>query len=246
MKTPRFINKDKPVMKPEQVRDISYTLRRYYVDRFHEDVFCDRAFCGGLILDLGGNRKSKRGLFDIDCYDGTVIYANISASKSPDTVTDAESLPFAPATFETVICSELLEHVYRPQNVLKEVFRTLKPGGTLLVCVPFMVGVHGDPYDYGRYTDSYWRRALDDIGYSNVEIMAQGAFFSVAYDMLRALVYGAISHWGTERRISIAMIGRALGLLKLKAIDLDNRTLSSTGSKTQVYTTGFGIKATKK
>lgn len=236
----------KQSMKPEQVRDISYTLRRHYVDQFHSDAFNQDMTCNDLILDIGGNKKSKRGLFDIDCYENTVIYANLSDAKSPDVVNDASCLPFRSETFDSVICSELLEHVYDPRKVIVEVRRTLKPGGKVMICVPFMVGIHGDPYDFGRYTDSFWSRLLDETGFTSIEIQAQGAYYSVFYDMLRSMIYKRIANWGPERRISISVIGRILGMLKTKALDLDTRSMADGGTKNPNITTGYGIIAVKK
>ncbi|MGD9818775.1 MAG: class I SAM-dependent methyltransferase [Desulfomonilaceae bacterium] len=236
----------KAVLDPSQAKDISYTLRRYYVDQFHLKVFTDPKVRGGLILDLGGNKRSKRGLFDIGCFSGSVIYSNLSLDKSPDVLNDAEYLPFNAQVFDSVICSELLEHLYNPRRALGEIHRVLKPRGTLLICVPFMVGIHGDPHDYGRYTDSFWRKSLDEIGFREIEIEFQGSFFSVMFDMLRSKIYGLIAHWGKERKISISIIGRILGLLKAKAIELDYKTNHELTSKAPSVTTGFGIRATKK
>lgn len=231
-------------MQPDQVKDISYTLRRYYVDEFHQEAFSSADVCGGMILDLGGNKKAKRGQFDIGCLAGSVIYANLSDAKSPDVVTDAALLPFGPGTFDTAICSELLEHVYDPRKVIVEVCRALKPGGALIICAPFMVGIHGDPYDFGRYTDSFWSRLLDETGFTGIDIQAQGACYSVFYDMIRSVIYKRIAHWGPERKISLSMIVRILGILKSQALKADERARA--GRKTPGVTTGFGIKAIKK
>lgn len=237
---------NKPLVEPDQARDISYSLRRYYVDKFHREHFSDERDRNGLLLDLGGNKKSKRGLFDIDHYERSVVYANLSPSKRPDTVTDAALLPFRSGVFDTVICSELLEHVFSPKEVLAEVSRVLKTKGRALICAPFMVGIHGDPYDYGRYTGSYWKRLLDELGFEKVEVSFQGSFYSVAFDMLRSRVYGAISHWGRERKHTISMIGAILGFMKTKAVELDEKSYRDIAFKPPNFTTGFGIKATKK
>ena len=233
-------------MQPDQVNDISYTLRRHYVDVFHQEAFSSADVCGGMILDLGGNKKAKRGQFDIDCLAESVIYANLSVAKSPDVVTDAALLPFGPGTFDTAICSELLEHVYDPRKVIVEVCRALKPGGSLIICAPFMVGIHGDPYDYARYTDSFWRQILDETGFTDINIQPQGSFYSVIYDMLRSKIYGAIAHWGPERKISLSIIVRILGIIKTQALKADARARAGAGRKTPGVTTGFGIKAIKK
>jgi len=49
---------------------------------------------------------------------------------------DINNLPFAPASFDCVICSEVLEHIPEHENALKELVRILKPQGTLVVSVP--------------------------------------------------------------------------------------------------------------
>ena len=49
---------------------------------------------------------------------------------------DALALPFPDATFDRIIASEVLEHVTDDQLALDEVFRVLKPGGTIAATVP--------------------------------------------------------------------------------------------------------------
>jgi 2-polyprenyl-3-methyl-5-hydroxy-6-metoxy-1,4-benzoquinol methylase len=49
---------------------------------------------------------------------------------------NAESLPFKEASFDTVICSEVIEHVLRPEHVLQEAKRALKPEGLLVITIP--------------------------------------------------------------------------------------------------------------
>jgi SAM-dependent methyltransferase len=49
---------------------------------------------------------------------------------------DATRLPFADATFDTVVTSEVLEHIQDDVTAIKELHRVLKPGGSLGVTVP--------------------------------------------------------------------------------------------------------------
>lgn len=43
-----------------------------------------------------------------------------------------EALPYESASFDAVVCVDVLEHVVDPNMVLSEVFRTLRPGGLFL------------------------------------------------------------------------------------------------------------------
>ena len=49
---------------------------------------------------------------------------------------DIRELPFQAQSFDAVICSEVLEHIDRDEQAIKELLRVLKPGKMLAVSVP--------------------------------------------------------------------------------------------------------------
>lgn len=51
-------------------------------------------------------------------------------------VADLEKLPFKFSTFDKVECSEVIEHVYSPQNLLRQLARVTKPQGKLVISFP--------------------------------------------------------------------------------------------------------------
>ncbi len=158
-----------------------YTLRRHFIDEFHLR-YVPTLPSGSRVLDLGGVKTLKRGIFDIERYDLRVIYVNLSPVKRPDILGNAEHLPFTDKSFDVVICSELLEHVWPPINIISEAYRVLCRGGSLLICVPFLYRIHADPYDFGRYTDYFWRCTLEEVGFQDIILERQGLFFSVLAD----------------------------------------------------------------
>ena len=75
-------------------------------------------------------------------------------------VGDAQALGIGDATFETVLCTEVLEHLPEPQKAIDEMYRVLRPGGELLLTTRFLFPVHDAPHDYFRYTKYGLRHLL--------------------------------------------------------------------------------------
>ncbi|MEM6885409.1 MAG: methyltransferase domain-containing protein [Verrucomicrobiota bacterium] len=216
--------------------NIHYSLRRYFVDCFYQREVSALPE-GGVILDVGGNKKDKRGCFNISNTQHDVIYANLSDAKSPDVICDAARLPFKDGLFKAVICGELLEHVADPASVVREAWRVLMPGGAILITCPFMFRVHGDPYDFARYTGYYWEELMRELSFTDIKVEPQGRFYSVLYDSLRDWLRER-EGWRRVKRSKMVVKG-----LREKALKSDE-TLDSDMLKS--YTTGYGIKAVKR
>ena len=233
-----------PQVSRSQFRIFGYSLRRYYVDDFHFRHVATLPE-SGLVLDLGGNRIGKRGFFDIEQFGLQVFYANLSTAKQPHVQADACALPFADERFDAVVCSELLEHVPFPPAVLVEAHRVLRTGGTLLVCVPFLSRIHGDPDDYGRYTDYYWSRTLREAGFGDVRIEKQGLFWSVLIDMVRELAIRKTRSGVLGRPWAIRLLAAIMAVCKDKAMKWDDCSSKDGDSFASAFTTGFGMVAKK-
>jgi ubiquinone/menaquinone biosynthesis C-methylase UbiE len=96
------------------------------------------------ILDLGCGANLDYDIFLSDlgkrpvCVDFTMSFLRL-APKDPRmrlVQADATVLPFAPSTFDGVICSETIEHIERDDAVIGEIARVLRPGGVLVMTVP--------------------------------------------------------------------------------------------------------------
>ena len=173
--------------------DLSYYLgMSYRRKRIDADLARVAGHFAGRVLDVGGLRR--RGDFrppagvrwvvaDVDLRPPPGIGARVGA--------DIQALPFRAAAFDAVKATEVLEHVPDVARALAECRRVLRPGGTLVITVPFLERLHGDPDDYARYTHSMWERLLAEAGLSPTTIAAQGGFFTHLAGLLRFLVLRA-------------------------------------------------------
>lgn len=222
-----------------QFARLDYSVRRYFIDQFYTRHLSQMS-AGIRVLDLGGTKIHKRGRFNIEHYPLNVFYLNLTTIKTPDIQADAAYLPFKDQCFDVVICSEMLEHVLNPADVLNETYRTLCYSGTVLVCVPFLYRIHGDPFDYGRYTDTYWHHILQEIGFREIIIEPQGFFFSVLADFGKQYL--------SEIRVHPLFYRLTRWLMRhfqLWAMKHEQRPHIKSQPFINSFTTGYGIVATK-
>ena len=109
----------------------------------------------GALLDIGCGTKPYEGYFDVTAYIGLEIEPDESraaSQRSADCYYDGKRIPFADARFDAVVCNQVLEHVFEPGEFLAEISRVLKPGGRLLVTIPFVWDEHEQPHDFARYS----------------------------------------------------------------------------------------------
>lgn len=81
-----------------------------------------------------------------------VVSLDIDPGRGPDMVGDVQDFDFGGRVFDAVVMAEVLEHVREPGLAVKAVHGALKPGGVLILSVPFLFPIHDRPDDYYRFT----------------------------------------------------------------------------------------------
>ena len=89
-----------------------------------------------------------------------------------------DQLPFEDSSFDLVILSEVLEHLYNPFNAINEAVRVLRKDGLLYVSTPFVFHYHGTPYDFYRYTEFFYKKISEELSLEMVETKKGCSFFT--------------------------------------------------------------------
>ena len=125
----------------------------------------------GRVLDVGCGSKPYRQLVPVEDYVGLEIDTpEMRELGAADLYYTGTIFPAADASFDTVICSQVLEHIFEPEEFLAEIRRVLRPGGQLLLATPFVWDEHHQPYDFGRYSSFGLGHILKKTGF---EVIAQ-------------------------------------------------------------------------
>ena len=175
-------------------------------------------FARGKLIDLGCGKVPLYEVYkdfvnDITCVD----WAN-SMHNNPhlDLVQDLNNrLELPDRCFDTIILSDVLEHIRKPESLLSEMNRILSEEGKLLMNVPFYYWLHEQPFDYFRYTRHALQMMAEDNGFRILELRASGGAIEILADISAKVI------------IMLPIIGRPIAkftqwlawhLLKISAI----------------------------
>ena len=160
----------------------------------HRNLTKVAAHARGRMLDVGCGQKPYRKLFSVSEYVGVEIDTpDNRAKKQADFFYDGHSLPFESGSFDTILASQVFEHVFNPDEFLCELGRVLRPGGCLLLTLPFVWDEHEQPYDFARYSSFGLRHLLQQHGFEVREVHKSGADLSVVLQTWGMYVYKVLA-----------------------------------------------------
>ena len=149
------------------------------------------AYARGHLLDLGCGNKPYRSLYaplttsQIGC---DVIQSD---KNSVDVLCPVTDLKFENEKFDTIICTQVLEHVFEHDKMMSEAFRVLKPGGHLILTVPFAWELHEEPYDFFRYTKHALKELFERTGFEIDYIKPNGGKWAAVYQLRNNMMYSS-------------------------------------------------------
>lgn len=132
---------------------------------------------GAAVLECGSRLHEPEAWWTSarDLAAGEWIGCDIQPGENVDVVADLEQLPADwSARYTGVLCSEVLEHIRRPQQALQELNRVLKPGGLIIITTLTAFPLHDYPADYRRWTESGLFAELEDASFMNIKTARAG------------------------------------------------------------------------
>ena len=203
-KTEQFIRNFLTLPGPERSRILSADQGRYVVGSKNaatRDAWVAEALAalpsGARLLDAGaGECQYKKHCChlkyvaqDIAVYDGngdTGLQTGSWDFSQIDIVSDILNIPEPDATFDAVLCTEVLEHLPDPVRALDEMARLLRPGGMFIITAPFWSLTHFAPYHYATGFNRYFYEFhLGRLGFDIVDMIPNGNFFECVGQELR-------------------------------------------------------------
>jgi len=152
--------------------------------------FYDRSlnkYAKGHLLDLGCGKVPlynayKKYISENTCIDwDNSFHKNIFLDMYCDLNT---MLPLESNAYDTVILSDVLEHIKEPKALWKEINRIMICDGILFLNVPFFYWLHEEPHDYYRYTKYALLAMAEESGFEVIEFETLGGVPEILADIL--------------------------------------------------------------
>lgn len=167
----KYIDRDDKLFATRNRRHIapcSWLLSQANADFYSR---CLKAYCKGALLDLGcGNvplyMTYKNFITNVTCVDWDSANNNYIHIDYKFDLT--KPIPLNSSQYDTILLSDVLEHIPNPEHLWNEMSRLLKPGGNLIINTPFYYWIHEEPHDYNRYTAFALKRFAK---IANIEIL---------------------------------------------------------------------------
>jgi SAM-dependent methyltransferase len=156
-------------------------IKNWLVYLIHDNALkniAQRYFLGKLI-DIGCGEKPYRELLRpfVTEHMGVDHEGSFHSKENVDIVGTAYAIPAPSGSFDSALCTSVLEHLEEPEQALRECYRILKPGGIAIYSVPFIWHLHEEPRDFYRFSKYGLEYLFKKTGFNILEIKALSGFW---------------------------------------------------------------------
>lgn len=200
----------------------------------------------GTVIDVGVGNADRRSNLPHCLEYLSVDHLDARATgyhSTPDVWATASHLPFPARSADTLMLLDVMEHLSDPTSALSEAFRVLRPGGTLLISVPFAYPLHDVPNDFQRWTAYGLRRQLSSSGFSRPRVQPVGSPPETAALLGSIALASCTLEWIQRRSLLALLIPAIAAMVLLK--NLAGRALGMVCSTRELMPYGYWVSARK-
>ena len=136
----------------------------------------------GRVLDLGAGSAKYKEL--IASKTESYLACDAVKNENIDDVCDVLNLHYPEESFDTVISTQVMEHVKNPLLMASQINKVLKTGGKVILTAPLLIPMHSDPDDYFRFTKNGLVEIFKQSGFAIIESGYYGGFPIVISEMI--------------------------------------------------------------
>lgn len=203
---------------------VSSRLMSDIIASFYDNALKEHA--RGKLLDLGCGKVPLYATYKERVNENVCVDWSNTAHKNEylDHELDlTQALPFNDEEFDTIVLSDVLEHIPAPEALWREMHRVLAKHGKLIMNVPFYYWLHEQPHDYYRYTEFALRRFTENSGMRLIQLTPMGGAPEIMADVFAKNVVrlprvgrplAMFAQWSTLRFVRSKMgqkVSRATG-----------------------------------
>jgi SAM-dependent methyltransferase len=146
-------------------------------------------YAKGALLDLGCGNKPYESLYQPKTVTQTGCDVIQSDKNRVDVICPVTDLKFPDEQFDTILCTQVLEHVFEHDKMMSEIYRVLKPGGQIILTVPFVWELHEEPFDFFRYTKHALKELFEHSGFEIDYVKPNGGKWAAIYQLRNNMMY---------------------------------------------------------
>jgi SAM-dependent methyltransferase len=172
--------------------DLAFNPFYFIRDLLYRSIRAHANQLTGHLLDFGCGSKPYQHLFT---HTKTYTGVDFEGGGNPyektrvDVYYDGKHLPFETNHFDSVLATEVFEHLFNLDEILQELKRVLKPGGKMLITCPFLWPEHEQPWDFARYSSFGIKALLERHGFQVVVQEKTGNYLLCVHQLIVLYIY---------------------------------------------------------
>jgi SAM-dependent methyltransferase len=156
--------------------------------------YAAKKYARGHLIDIGCGSKPYQSIFRpyVDTYFGIdyppTASVNYGEQTKADLFVDCTETKLTEGSYDTILSTQVIEHIYDTKKFIAECYRILKKDGIGIFTIPFLWQCHGEPFDYYRFTRYSIYKLFRERAFDILELRPlEGAYAAIAQTKIVSL-----------------------------------------------------------